>query len=239
MLQSNPVAMNLQSRPQPYVPTTASEPSSVRSFMAGTYRWMVAGLAITGGAMLGIGLDPRLTALAAQFRWLLFFSQLGVVFAFSFFVRRLSAPAAGALFFLYALLVGATFSGLLFAFGPALVAQAFFVSAGAFAVLSIWASITKRDLSGWRTFLVIGLVGVVLASLVNLFIGSGMIAFVASCAGVVVFGGLTAYDTRRLRALASEGQGTATNAIHGALMLYLDFINLFLSILSLSAGRRR
>jgi FtsH-binding integral membrane protein len=230
----------LQPRPAPpFLPTVDSGNDTVRSFMAGTYRWMVLGLAVTGGAVLVIGLSPPLALLAAKLRWLLFFAQLGVVFAFSFLLRRLPAPAAGAMFLFYALLVGATFSGLLFAVGPALVGQAFFVSAGAFAGLSLWASVTKRDLSGWGTFLLVGLIGIVLAGVVNLFVGSGMIAFVASCAGVVVFGGLTAYDTQRLRALAAEGHGTPTRAIHGALMLYLDFINLFLSVLSLSSGRRR
>ena len=117
-------------------------------------------------------------------------------------------------------------------------ASAFFVTAGSFAGLSVFATVTKRDLSGWFTFLFMGLIGVVIASVVQVFWPNPMLNFITACAGVVVFAGLTAYDTQKLRNFAAQGGGVAALSIVGALTLYLDFINLFLSLLRLFGSRR-
>jgi uncharacterized protein len=220
-------------------PGAILEQESARTFMAGVYRWMVAGLALTGVAMLAVASNREWTLLAMQWRWGLVIGQLGLVIALSAMAQRLSGAAAGAMFLAYAALTGISFSGLLYAFGPAVVGPAFFVSAGAFGALSVYATVTKKDLSGWGTFLFMGLIGVVIASIVNIFVASSALSFVLSCAGVVVFGGLTAYDTQKLRQMhASAGNGRGGLAINGALTLYLDFINLFLSLLRLMGNRR-
>ena len=128
------------------------------------------------------------------------------------------------------------FSSVLLAYTGASVASTLFVTAGAFFGLSLYGTVTKRDLSGWRSFLMIGLFGIILASIVNLFLRSNAAEFIISCCGVVVFAGLTAYDTQKLRALGEQGE--ERHALIGALALYLDFINLFLFLLRFM-GRRR
>jgi FtsH-binding integral membrane protein len=145
---------------------------------------------------------------------------------------------AGALFLLYSALTGATISVVLLAYTGSSVASAFAVTAGTFLAMSIYGTVTKRDLTSWSTFLFMGLIGIVIASLVNIFTKSSMVQWVISAAAVVVFTGLTAYDTQRLRRMAAVGAGVAALPVNGALALYLDFINLFLSILNIFGGRR-
>jgi hypothetical protein len=176
-------------------------------------------------------------------RWVyigLLLAQFGLVVALSAMVQRLSAPAAGALFLGYSALTGATLSVILLVYSTATVGVAFAVTAGTFAAMSVYGTVTKRDLTSWRSFLFMGLIGIVIAGLVNLFLRSAMMDFVLSCAAVVVFTGLTAYDTQKLREFArAGGAAVAAAPISGALSLYLDFINLFLAILRLLGGRRR
>lgn len=131
-----------------------------------------------------------------------------------------------------------TLSIVLLAYTGTSVALAFFATAGTFAAMSVYGTVTKRDLSSWSSFLFMGLIGIVIAGLVNIFLRSSMMSFVISCAGVLVFTGLTAYDTQKLRALARAGGGTGSVAVNGALALYLDFVNLFLMLLRLLGGRR-
>ena len=170
--------------------------------------------------------------------WGLVIAQFGLVIALSAAVNKLSAGVAGALFLLYSALTGATISVVLLAYTGASVATAFAVTAGTFLTMSIYATVTKRDLSGWSTFLFMGLIGVVIASVVNIFMKNSMMQFVISAAAVVVFTGLIAYDTQRLRRMAVAGAGVAALPVNGALSLYLNFINLFLSLLNLFGGRR-
>jgi len=211
------------------------------AFMARVYRWMFAGLGLTAVTALLVAMSPPAVALVASLRFPLIIAQLGLVLALSFMARRVSGPTAAAMFIGYSVLNGLTFSAIFFFYQLGSIASAFFITSGAFAALSVYATVTKRDLSAWRTFLFIGLIGVVLAGLVNLFVHSGMLMFVINCAAILVFAGLTAYDTQRLRAIhATAGYNSAQAlAVTGALMLYLDFINLFLQILSLMSGRRR
>lgn len=212
-----------------------------RRFMASVYRWMTLGLLVTSGVAFYVATSP--TALQAIFGnkmifWGLIIAQFGLVIALSAAVNKLSAGTAGALFLLYSALTGATLSVVLIAYTGASVAGAFAATAGTFLAMSFYATVTKRDLSNWSTFLFMGLIGIVIASIVNIFTKSGMVSWVISAAAVVVFTGLTAYDTQRLRRMAAAGAEVAALPVNGALSLYLNFINLFLSLLNLFGGRR-
>ncbi|WP_308809649.1 Bax inhibitor-1/YccA family protein [Archangium lansingense] len=213
---------------------------SRRAFMSRVYGWMFAGLAVTGVVALFIAASPQLVMQIAQFRWLLFFAQLGLVFALSGMANRLSGAVAGALFLAYSVLTGLTFSVLFYVYTSGSIANAFLMSAGAFGAMSVFGTVTKKDLSGWSTFLFMGLIGIFVASIVQVFVQSPMMNFVLGCAGVLVFAGLTAYDTQKLREMHAESgySSAATLSIVGALTLYLDFINLFISLLRLVGVRR-
>jgi len=212
-----------------------------RRFMSAVYRWMALGLVVTAGVAYSVASTPEVLQVVIGNRmvfWGLIIAQFGLVMALSAAVNKLSAGVAGALFLLYSALTGATLSVILLAYTGNSVASAFAVTAGTFLAMSIFATVTKRDLSGWSSFLFMGLIGVVIASVVNIFMKSSMMQFVISAAAVVVFTGLTAYDTQRLRRMAVAGAGIAALPVNGALSLYLNFINLFLSILNLFGGRR-
>lgn len=212
-----------------------------RRFMSAVYRWMSLGLIVTAGVAYSVASNPEVLQVVIGNRmvfWGLIIAQFGLVIALSAAVNKLSAGVAGALFLLYSALTGATMSVVLLAYTGNSVASAFAVTAGTFLTMSIFATVTKRDLSGWSSFLFMGLIGVVIASVVNIFMKSSMMQFVISAAAVVVFTGLTAYDTQRLRRMAVAGAGIAALPVNGALSLYLDFINLFLSILNIFGGRR-
>jgi FtsH-binding integral membrane protein len=212
-----------------------------RRFMSAVYRWMTGGLALTAIFAWAVASSPAALAVIVGNRILFFgliLAELGLVVALSAMVNRLSAASAGALFALYSALNGATLSVVLLAYTGSSVAVAFVSTAGTFGAMSLYGTVTKRDLTSWGSFLFMGLVGIVIASLVNLFVRSSMITFVVSCMGVLVFTGLTAYDTQKLRAYARAGGGAAAAPISGALSLYLDFVNLFLSLLRLTGSRR-
>ena len=212
-----------------------------RRFMASVYRWMSLGLLVTAGVAFSVATSESAMRLIFGNRmvfWALIIAQFGIVIALSAAVNRLSAATAGALFIGYSALTGATLSAVLLVYTGTSVASAFAVTAGTFLAMSVYGTVTKRDLTTWSTFLFMGLIGIVIASLVNIFTKSSMVSWVISAAAVVVFTGLTAYDTQRLRAMARAGGGVAALPVNGALALYLDFINLFLSLLNLFGGRR-
>jgi hypothetical protein len=213
---------------------------SQRTFMSRIYRWMFAGLALTGGIAFYTVTNEALLGFVMKSYWFLIIAELGLVLALSFLVRRLSASTAGLMFVAYASLNGLTLSGIFLAYRLGSVAQAFFVTAGAFGAMSLYGTVTKKDLTSWGSFLYMGLIGLVIAGVVNFFLHSGLLSFVWSCVSVVVFTGLTAYDTQKLRRMHEMGGegGVQALAIVGALTLYLDFINLFLSILRLFGKRR-
>jgi len=212
-------------------------------FMASVYRWMTLGLLVTAGvAWFVAGSEAARQAIFGNriVFWGLIIAQFGLVIAISAAVTRLSAGVAGLLFIAYSALTGATLASILLVYTGSSIASAFLVTAGTFAAMSVYGTVTKRDLATWGTFLFMGLVGVVIASVVNIFLKSSMMQFVLSAAAVVVFTGLTAYDTQKLRRLAAAGGAgmAAAMPVNGALMLYLDFINIFLSLLNLFGGRR-
>src|SRR6266545_3916822 len=213
-----------------------------RRFMMGVYRWMTLGLAVTALIAYSVATSEAALRLVIGNR-LVFFSliiaEFGLVVAISAAANRLSAAVAGGLFLLYSALNGATLSVVLLAYTGNSVAIAFVTTAGTFGAMSVYATVTRRDLSSWGSFLFMGLIGVVIASLVNIFLNSGIMSFVISCAAVVVFTGLAAYDTQKLRAFARSGGGSAAMPVNGALALYLDFVNLFLALLRLLGNRRQ
>ncbi|HVG57060.1 MAG TPA: Bax inhibitor-1/YccA family protein [Hyalangium sp.] len=213
---------------------------SRRAFMSRVYGWMFAGLWITGVVALYTVSNKALLTFAMEWRMALLLAELGLVFALSLAAPKLSGAVAGAMFIGYAALTGMTLSIYFLIYTAGSIGQAFLMTAGTFGAMSLYGTVTKKDLSGWGSFLFMGLVGVIIAGVVNIFMRSDMLGFVTACACVVVFAGLTAYDTQKLRQMhASTGySAAATISIVGALTLYLDFINLFLALLRIF-GRRR
>ncbi len=210
--------------------------------MMGVYRWMTLGLAVTALIAYSVATSEAALRLVIGNRLVFFglmIAEFGLVIAISAAANRLSAATAGGLFLLYSALNGATLSVVLLLYTGSSVALAFVTTAGTFGAMSVYATVTRRDLASWGSFLMMGLIGVVIASVANVFLNSGMMSFVISCGAVVVFTGLAAYDTQKLRALARAGGGAAAMPVNGALALYLDFVNLFLALLRLLGGRRR
>jgi FtsH-binding integral membrane protein len=215
----------------------------VSVFLRAVYGWMCVGLAITAGTAWLIAGSPAIVAAIATNRllfWALMGAQLGLVFVLAARVDKLAAPTAALLFVLYSALTGVTISFVLLAYTGESVANTFLVTAGMFGGLAAYGTVTNRSLAGWGSFLFMGLMGVVLASIVGMFWHNDALQFVISFIGVIVFSGLAAYDAQRLKAmaLASPGGQTGSYAIVGALALYLDFINLFLFLLRFSGSRR-
>jgi len=215
-------------------------------FLRRVYQMMALGLGVTGVVALLVASSPaalELFVLNRGVMMLLVIAQLVMVFAFTGLLTRVSAGTAAAMFFAYAALSGVTFSTIFLVYTSASIAGTFFVTAGAFAGLSAYGYVTKRNLDGLGSFLFMGLIGLVLASIVNIFLGSPAIYWLTTFMGVLVFTGLAAYDTAKLKQLAAtmdvSGDQGRKAALRGALMLYLDFINLFLMLLRIFGGRRR
>jgi FtsH-binding integral membrane protein len=217
---------------------------ATRTFLGRVFQTMALGLGVTGVVAALVAASPALQAffLSPGMIMLLVLAQLAMVFTFSAVVMRASAGAAAAMFFGYAALMGVTMSAVLMRYTGASVAGTFLVTAGAFGGVAAWGAITKRDLSGMGTFLFMGLIGLVLASVVNIFLGSPAIYWLTTFMGVIVFTGLAAYDTAKLKQLAAmndlSGDAGRKLALQGALTLYLDFINLFITLLRFFGNRR-
>ena len=241
----------------------------LRSYMLGVYNYMAAGVALTGlvayflftqtvtndpalaakaanGAALAMRRGMYLTELGRMIyttplMWVLALAPLAFVFFLSFRVYKMSVAAAQASFWLFAAVMGASLSVLLLKYTGTSIARVFFVTSAAFAGLSLWGYTTKKDLTGWGSFLVMGVIGLILASLVNIFFQSTALQFAISAIGVLVFAGLTAYDTQNIKdgyyEVAHDSALMAKSAIMGALNLYLDFINMFTSMLGLFGDR--
>jgi FtsH-binding integral membrane protein len=228
----------------------------LRSYMLRVYNYMTLGLAITGAVALGtflmaVTVDPvtgarSLTQIgqllyASPLKWVVIFAPLALVFFLSFRIDRLSVGAAQALFWFYAALVGLSLSVIFLVFTGQSITRVFFITAASFGALSLFGYTTKRDLSGLGTFLFMGLIGVIIASLVNIWLASSMLQWIVSVAGVLVFAGLTAYDTQQIKEMyyvGDDGTVAGRKAVMGALRLYLDFINLFTMLLQLFGQRQ-
>jgi len=207
-----------------------------------TYRWMTLGLATTGLVALLVASSPSALELLVGNRMVffgIFIAQLALVFGFSAAARRASTTTVAAMFFGYAALTGVTFSTLFLLYTGASIASVFLITAGAFGGLSAVGLVTKRDLSAVGRFALFALIGLIIASLVNMFLHSSGLQWLVSIAGVLIFGALTAYDTQKLKETFAAGEVSANMPLVGALILYLDFVNMFLFLLQLFGGRRR
>ncbi len=228
--------------------------AGLRAHMIRVYNYMMIGLALTGlvawftfsAAVTETGGALELTSFGqavfqSPLMWVLILAPLGLVFAISFGINKLSAGAALALFFVYSGLLGMSLASIFLIYTQQSIMQVFFIAAATFGAMSLWGYTTKRDLTGVGSFMFMGLIGIIIASLVNMFLQSGPLGWAISVIGVLVFVGLTAYDTQRIKEMYSPmdvGTIAGRKAVMGALSLYLDFINLFLMMLRLFGGRR-
>jgi FtsH-binding integral membrane protein len=201
--------------------------------------WMFAGLLLTAIVAYFVQNDPRLIQIAYDWWFLLFLGQLGLVVGITAALKRISATVALLLFFVYAASVGLTVGLIVQAYASTSVAAAFFSAAGVFGAAAIYGATTKRTLVGLGPTLMIGVVGIFIASIVNIFFNLGPLTFVISVIGVVIFTGLTAYDVKRITSgdYAAMAGSMEKGAIYSALALYLDFINIFLFLLRIFGGR--
>lgn len=224
----------------------------LRAYMLKVYNLMALGLVITGLAawgsfQLAVTADGQLTSFgqliyASAFRWVVIFAPLALVFFLSFRIERMSVSAAQATFWAYAALVGLSLSTIFLVYTSQSIVQTFFVTATAFGALSLYGYTTRRDLTAMGSFLIMGVFGVIIAMLVNLFLQSSALQFAISAIGVLVFAGLTAYDTQKIKEMYWEGDDVLVagrKAIMGALRLYLDFINLFVFLLQFLGNNRQ
>jgi uncharacterized protein len=220
---------------------TIAVDAGLRGYMLRIYNYMAAGVGVTA---VVAWLTYQLTGpalLQSPLMWVFILAPLALVFFISARINTLSAATARLLFFIYAALVGVSLSILLHIYTSASITRVFFIAAAMFGALSVFGYTTRRDLSGLGTFLFMGLIGVIIASLVNLFLQSSGLDWLISVVGVGVFAGLTAYDTQRIKAMYDSGDDETSagrKSVISALSLYLNFINLFMMLLRLMGGRR-
>ena len=215
--------------------------TGLRAHMVRVYNYMAIGVALTGlvAWLTSQILGPAL--LNSPLMWVFILAPLALVFFISFRINSLSAGIALTLFFVYAASVGLSLATIFFVYTETSITRVFFIAAGAFGALSLWGYTTRRNLTGFGSFLVMGLIGVVIASLVNIFLKSSGLDWIISVVGVIVFAGLTAWDTQKIKEMydpMDDGTVEGRKAVWGALSLYLDFINLFMLLLRLFGGRR-
>ncbi len=224
---------------------TAQIDEGLRAHMNKVYGLMSVGMAVTGAVAWYVGTNEELVRqiFMTPLKWVVMFAPLVVVFAFGAMIQRMSQAAAQAVFFGFAALMGLSISYIFAVFTGISIAQTFFTTAIAFAGLSLYGYTTKRDLSGMGTFLMMGVIGLIVASLVNIFLQSPAVMFAVSALGVLIFAGLTAYDTQSIKneyvAMAGHGdrEWLGKAAIMGALRLYLDFLNMFMFLLQFMGNR--
>jgi len=211
----------------------------LRAHMSKIYGLMSMAMVITGVVAYVVGNNEAMLAaiFGTPMRWVVMFAPLAVVFGFGAMINRMSAGAAQLVFWGFSALMGLSISYIFAIFTGISIAQTFFATAAAFAGLSLWGYTTKKDISGWGSFLFMGLIGIIVASIINIFVGSPAIHFAVSIIGLLIFAGLTAYDTQRLKndyiqmAFAGADEWIAKSAIMGALSLYLNFLNMFMFLL--------
>lgn len=213
----------------------------LRTYMLSVYNYMAMGLGLTGGVALLVVSSPTLFNAIKPMMLLFIIAPVALVFFMSFKINTMKYTTAQAVFWLYAALNGVAFSVIFLAYTYESIARVFFITAGMFAAMSLYGYTTKKDLTSLGSFLFMGLIGLIIASVVGLFWHNTMFQFLISVAGVLIFTGLTAYDTQSIKEAYTEGSSAEVSgkrAIFGALRLYLDFINLFLMMLRLMGDRR-
>ena len=234
--------------------TVGAIDAGLRAYMLRVYNYMAIGLGLTGVAAyltyslsfqeVGGQLVPTAlgqTLFGSPLMWVIIFAPLALVFFLSFRIHTMSVGAAQTTFWVYASLVGVSLATIFVVYTAESITQVFFITAGTFGAMSLWGYTTKRDLTGMGSFLIMGLIGIIIASIVNIFLASSALGFAISIIGVLVFTGLTAYDTQKIKEMYSvsdDGTVAGRKAIMGALSLYLDFINLFLMLLRLFGQSR-
>jgi uncharacterized protein len=218
----------------------------LRAHMLRVYNLMAIGLAITGVAALGTAVLAQSNPAFAQLiyvsplKWVVMLAPLALVFFLSFRIHSMSVSTAQTTFWGYAALLGVSLSSIFLVYTGASITQTFFITATTFGAMSLYGYTTKKDISSWGSFLFMGLIGIIIASVVNIFMASSALGFAISIIGVLVFTGLTAYDTQTIKESYYESDDSDTagrKAIIGALQLYLDFVNLFLMLLRLLGNR--
>lgn len=217
--------------------------SRIQTYMSHVYGWMAVGLLLTAFVAWFASNNDQLIMFLARIMWVLLIAEIGLVFAISGMINRLSGSTATTLFMLYSVINGLTFSIYFKYYTSSSIASVFFITAGMFSALAVYGYTTKRNLSGLGSFLFMGLIGIVIASLVNIFLQSAPLMWAITYIGVFVFAGLTAYDTQKLKEFGVNLSQNDQNmfrryVILGALTLYLDFINLFIMLLRIFADRR-
>ena len=217
--------------------------AGLRAHMVRVYNHMTAGLIVTGIIAYLVSTSPAMIheIFFTPLRYVVIFAPLAFVLVISFGVQRMSLGALTATFYAYSAAMGLSLSSIFLVYTHGSIAQVFFVSAATFLSMSLYGYTTKKDLTSWGSFLIMGLFGILIAGLVNIFIHSPGVSFAISVIGVLIFTGLTAYDTQKIKENYSEGWGVESNgklALMGALNLYLDFINLFMMLLRLMGNRR-
>ncbi len=220
----------------------AARDVGLRSYMLSVYNYMASGVLLTGiVAMLFANSGYAAQVMATPLRWLIILAPLGFVMVMSFGMNRLSTGTLQTLFWSFAVAMGLSMSTIFLVYTGTSIAQTFFAVSAGFAGLSLWGYTTKKDLSGWGTFLIMGVVGLLVAMVINLFLQSPAMMLAISAIGVLLFAGLTAYDTQRIKSVYDQVAGTdmmGKVVIMGALNLYLDFINMFMFLLSFMGDRR-
>lgn len=222
---------------------SAAYDAGLRSYMLSVYNYMASGVLLTGIVALlfaSSGLAQSVLMGPGLLKYLIMLAPLGFVMVLSFGINRLSTGTAQLLFWAFATVMGLSMASIFLVYTGTSIAQTFFATAAAFAGLSLWGYTTKRDLSGFGTFLIMGLVGILVAMVINIFLQSSAMAFAISVIGVLLFAGLTAYDTQRIKSMyayvaGSDMQGKVV--IMGALSLYLDFVNMFTFLLNFMGNR--
>ncbi|MEM1139069.1 MAG: Bax inhibitor-1/YccA family protein [Pseudomonadota bacterium] len=219
----------------------------LRGFMLRVYNYMAIGIGVTGVVALAFGMAMESNValqqlmLGTPLKWVIMFAPLAFILVLSFGIHKLSVPAATGLFYLFATVMGVSISWIFLVFTNESIAQLFFVTAIMFGALSLYGYTTKRDLSGLGQFMFMGLIGVIIAVIVNLFLQSSALAFAINIIGIIVFAGLTVYDNQRLKQeyyqLSGDGTMLGRAAIFGALSLYLNFVNMFMMMLQLLGSR--
>ena len=220
----------------------AAVDAGLRAYMLRVYNYMCVALALSGAVAFVVSTSPVLqqAIFGTPLMWVVFLAPLGLVFFLSARIHKMSATAAQTTFWIFAGLMGMSLASIFIAYTPESVTRVFFITAGAFAGLSLVGYTTKKDLSGMGTFLFMGVIGLVIAMVVNMFLGSSLLQLGISAIGVLIFAGLTAYDTQKIKLMYYEGDSAEVatkKSIMGALKLYLDFLNMFIFLMHILGNR--
>ncbi len=223
--------------------STAQYDAGLRAYMIKVYNYMAMALALTGVTAFFVANTPALTAVifGTPLSWVVMLAPIGIALLFGFKIHSMSYSTAKAVYWGFAVVMGLSMASIFLVYTQTSIAKVFFITAAMFGTVSLWGYTTKKDLSGFGSFLFMGLIGIIIASLVNIFLQSSALDFAISIIGVLVFTGLTAYDTQKIRESYYAVQGTdmeQKSALMGALNLYMDFINLFIMLLRFFGERR-